>query len=86
MKINVDFIESPTSFQVGFNESASSFEVQMEQGKSIEIYDGSYDITPSSERQVLPMTLKEAIQDLIIEPIPNNYGLITYDGSIITVS
>ena len=49
-------------------------------------YEGSYDITPSGERQVVHMDGMRASGDLVIEPIPSNYGLITWDGSTITVS
>lgn len=49
-------------------------------------YQGSYEITPTSETQVLHMVGMTASSDLVIEPIPSNYGLITWDGSVITVS
>ena len=85
MKINVDFTESPTSFPIGFTDT-TSFVVEMEEGAHLDPYEGSYDITPTTERQIIQMAHKEAIQDLIIEPIPQNYGLITWNGSYITVS
>ena len=49
-------------------------------------YEGSYEWTPSAETQTIPINGLEAKADIVIKPIPNNYGLITYDGSIITVS
>ena len=49
-------------------------------------YDGSYDVTPTSEAQVLHTKDLRAVDDIVIEPIPSNYGLITWDGSTITVS
>ena len=49
-------------------------------------YEGSYDIVPSSEVQTIRIDGMRAAHDLIIESIPSNYGLITWDGSIITVS
>ena len=49
-------------------------------------YEGSYEITPSAEAQVLPTNNLRMINDLTIKPIPQNYGLITWDGSTITVS
>ncbi len=49
-------------------------------------YDGDYDITPSAIQQVFSTEGKRVLHDFIVEPIPNNYGLITYNGSIITVS
>ena len=49
-------------------------------------YEGEYMFTPSDETQIISIEQKMALQDIIINPIPNNYGLVTYDGSTITVS
>lgn len=49
-------------------------------------YDGSYEFTPSADGQIVPTSGKRLAQDITINPIPNNYGLITWNGSIITVS
>lgn len=49
-------------------------------------YEGAYVITPSQEEQVLPTHEHSMIEDIIINPIPSNYGLITWNGSILTVS
>lgn len=50
------------------------------------IYDGSYEWTPTQQTQTIPIADKKATADIVINPIPSNYGLITYDGSTITVS
>ena len=52
----------------------------------VEPYEGSYEFTPSGERQEIEIENKRATQNIIIDPIPENYGLITWDGSVITVS
>ena len=49
-------------------------------------YEGPYEFTPSDETQVVAINLKTATQDITINPIPNNYGRITWDGSVLTVS
>lgn len=49
-------------------------------------YAGEYEITPSSEIQTIPIEGKVAKQDIIINPIPSNYGRITWDGTTLTVS
>lgn len=49
-------------------------------------YEGSYDVTPTSQRQVIPVQYKTMAEDFIVEPIPSNYGLITWNGSVLTVS
>ena len=49
-------------------------------------YDGPYEVTPSEEEQVIPIEGMRASQDVTINPIPSNYGLITWDGSRLRVS
>lgn len=49
-------------------------------------YDGAYEVTPSEETQVLNTKDKQTNENIVINPIPQNYGLITYNGSTITVS
>lgn len=49
-------------------------------------YDGPYVVTPSDAVQVLP-TKNAKLDDYIrVQPIPKNYGLITWNGSFLTVS
>jgi len=49
-------------------------------------YDGPYSVRPSPETQVLATAQRLMSQDVIVEPIPSNYGLITWNGSFLTVS
>lgn len=49
-------------------------------------YDGPYEFTPTQETQIVAIELKTATQDITINPIPSNYGLIAWDGSVLTVS
>lgn len=49
-------------------------------------YHGTYEATPSSEVQVFPTESKMMEHDFIVNPIPSNYGLITWNGSTLTVS
>lgn len=51
-----------------------------------EKFNGDYEYTPSAQTQTIPIGDLIARQDIIINPIPNNYGLITWDGSTLTVS
>lgn len=51
-----------------------------------EIYEGSYVFTPSDEYQTIFTEDKTLIHDITINPIPQNYGRITYNGAIITVT
>ena len=49
-------------------------------------YDGEYTIRPSTEAQVLPTQEMMMRDNITIEAIPRNYGLITWNGSTLTVS
>lgn len=49
-------------------------------------YTGSYEITPRSTQQVLYSKNKLMTDDIRVLPIPSNYGLITWNGSVLTVS
>jgi hypothetical protein len=51
-----------------------------------ETYEGPYEFTPTQETQTVPTADKVLLENIIINPIPNNYGLITYNGRTITVS
>lgn len=53
---------------------------------SVEDYTGPYAVTPGDSRQVLRTNNRRTTQDIVVEPIPQNYGKITYNGSVITVS
>lgn len=49
-------------------------------------YTGEYEVTPSDEMQTLPTTDKMLGHDIVVNPIPSNYGKITWDGHTLTVS
>ena len=49
-------------------------------------YDGATEFTPTQETQTVQTARKVLLENITINPIPQNYGLITYNGRIITVS
>lgn len=49
-------------------------------------YDGEYEWTPTQETQIIPIRHKMAVSDITINPIPSDYGKITWDGAVLTVS
>lgn len=51
-----------------------------------EFFDGPYEYTPAAEAQTVPINGMVATSDIVINAIPNNYGLITWNGSTLTVS
>lgn len=51
-----------------------------------DVFQGEYAYTPSEEIQIVPIGGKTALQNIKINPVPSNYGLITWDGLVLTVS
>jgi hypothetical protein len=49
-------------------------------------YTGPTEVNPSAETQTLLTKNLRMEDDITIKPIPQNYGLITWDGTKITVS
>lgn len=55
-------------------------------GGSEREYRGSYYVRPAPIEQVLETSGKAMAHDVTIGAIPSNYGLITWNGSTLTVS
>lgn len=51
-----------------------------------ETYTGDYTVTPGETAVVLQTNYKTMTDNVTIEPIPSNYGLITWNGSTLMVS
>ena len=55
-------------------------------GGALPAYDGETVITPTEETQTLETDHKSVLANIIVNPIPSNYGRITWNGSVLTVS
>lgn len=49
-------------------------------------YSGEYEYIPTRATQTIEIAGKLAVQNITINPIPQNYGLISWNGSTLTVS
>lgn len=49
-------------------------------------YEGVYIATPTQAQQVFPTQGKILDEDFIVEPIPNNYGLVEWNGFFLKIS
>ena len=56
------------------------------QGANVHPYSGPYTVEPSEFEQTLETNGYRMEDNVTVNPIPSNYGLITYNGSILTVS
>ena len=50
------------------------------------VYDGVTEVTPSQDTQILQTSNKTLRRNIVVNPIPSNYGLVTWNGSVLTVS
>ena len=49
-------------------------------------YTGSYEFTASDTTQTINVEGMTMLHDIVIDPVPSNYGLITWNGSTLMVS
>lgn len=91
LPIRIDITVAESVQQYDLTVVETNIPIQIEAGtpivaSTVSDYDGEYDVTPSSVVQVFATNGKKMNHDFVVEPIPSNYGLITWNGSIITVS
>lgn len=55
-------------------------------GGGLPVYTGETTVTPTQQTQILETAEHSVLENITINPIPHNYGLITWDGSALTVS
>jgi len=80
---------NPVNLEIEFNPVELEFEIGtpiIKEYIEAEPYTGDYDITPTEEIQILQTEKKQMINNVIIQPIPLNYGRITRNGSIIIIT
>lgn len=51
-----------------------------------DMYEGNYAVTPTQTAITLVTHGKTMAQDVVVAPVPSNYGLITWNGAFLTVS
>ena len=54
--------------------------------RNLETYQGSYNITPTGQTQVLLTNDMRLDGNITINPIPSNYGMISHSGSGILIT
>ena len=79
-RVKVPMVVSGSGIVVGMNISATYGIMP------VDTYDGETTVTPSDKEQALPTAGLFMKSDVIINPIPSNYGLIEWNGSTLTVS
>ena len=52
---------------------------------NVDPYTGTYEVTPNEDTQTLSTRRKYLVEDVIVHPIPSNYGRISVAHNVITV-
>lgn len=86
--VSLDVESSPVHLPLKV-EDGNEIDLDLETGivyRTGDIYPGVTTVIPSEETQILQTAGFQMPRNVTIEPIPQNYGLITWNGSTITVS
>lgn len=87
MIVTVEFAPTSVNVELGTPRIDTGFGYPIaREAVEREPYEGAYTVTPGAAAVVLETRNKRMTDNVVVEPIPSNYGLITWDGSIITVS
>ena len=87
--IEIDLCISPSDVPLTVESSSYAMTVESPiviQETPVPAYEGQTEVTPSAETQVLQTQGDLMLSNITINPIPSNYGLITWDGATLTVS
>lgn len=89
VKFDVTFRSSVNRFTAEMRGSPERFAADFRSLQTVvdvDDYTGEYEVTPSAEAQTLQTNGLRMLGNVTINPIPSNYGLITWDGITLTVS
>lgn len=75
---------STASMSGAITSAALSGQLAIQSGTST--FAGEYTSTPTTSAQTFATAGKRMASDFVVEAIPSNYGLITWDGSKLTVT
>lgn len=84
--LNVSTNSTVFALTVGENENVVLNPSSAVNVVSGEKYVGPYEITPSSQEQTISTDHLFMTGNVVVKAIPNNYGLITYNGGFLLVS
>lgn len=91
MRFAVQFKQTDQRFAIDFDSDKKAFNIGFKDAqlvtKPVDEYEGEYEVTPKDTKQIMLTKGKLLAEDITINPIPERYGLITYDHNrTITVS
>lgn len=78
--------QSDSALSVTFASSDTNFAAEFGTAFDHDKYEGAYSVVPSAQEQVLHTKDFLMMDNVTIAPIPQNYGLITWNGIYLTIS
>lgn len=88
--IPIKVLENSVTVPMSVAENGVAIGIDVEQVRIIyddlPAYEGDYNVTPAHIGQTLRTNGKRMTDDLTVAPIPQNYGLITWNGAFLTIS
>lgn len=89
VKFDVTFRSSVNRFTAEMRGSPERFSADFRSLQTVvdvDDYTGEYEVTPSAEAQTLQTNGLRMLDNVTINPVPSNYGRITWNGLGIRVS
>ena len=86
MKDLILTLENGSDISVDVSGGEKTIELALGEASGYPTYTGATEFTPTQETQIAFTAGKVVLEDIVINAIPYNYGLVTYQGNIITVS
>lgn len=84
MEINITLSSSGHSLDASVERSGSDLNISVDKGTIT--YPGPYTVTPSESTQTLYTRNLAMSQNVVVNPIPSNYGKITWNGSALIIT
>lgn len=88
-RFSVKFRSSVNRFTAEMRGSPERFTANFKSLQTIvdvDDYTGGYEVTPTTETQTLQTNGLRMLDNVTINPIPSDYGHISWNGSVLTVS
>ena len=89
VKFDVTFRSSDQRFTAEMRGSPERFSADFRSLQTVvdvDDYTGPYTFTPAASPQIVPTSGLRMIDNVTINPVPSDYGHISWNGSVITVS
>ena len=88
-RFKASFRSSTNRFNATLRRTADRFDAAFRSVQvvvDVDDYTGPYAFTPSATTQIVPTSGLRMIDNVTINPVPSDYGHISWNGSVITVS